>query len=100
MATRVILTIGEARAVANAWLIDYMPDRFAAGIPEYDSVQQGWRIPVWLAYPDHTPLGPVGELLVDAVSGAVRAFTPLAEMKTRALQLYDQHRATIDAPLP
>jgi hypothetical protein len=54
---------------------------------------------VWLAYPDHAPLGPVGELLVDAVSGAVQAHTPLAEMKTRAFQLYDQHCATIDAPL-
>jgi hypothetical protein len=100
MATRVVPTVGEARVAANAWLIDQMPDRFAAGIPEYDSVQQGWRIPVWLAYPDHAPLGPVGELLVDAVSGAVQAHTPLAEMKARALQLYDQHRATIDAPLP
>ena len=61
-------------------------------------VRQGWWIPVRLAYPDHAPLGPVGELLADAVSGAVQAHTPLAEMKARALQLYDQYRATIDAP--
>jgi len=41
----------------------------------------------------------VGELFMDAVSGEVQAHTPLAQMKTQALHLYDQHRAAIDAPL-
>ena len=100
MATRVIPTVVEARVAANAWLIDHMPDRFAAGIPAYDPAHQGWRIPVWLAYPGLAPLGPVGELLVDAVSGDMQAHTPLPQMKARALQLYDQHRAAIEAPLP
>jgi hypothetical protein len=45
------------------------------------------------------PLGPVGELCVDAVSGEVQEHTPLAQMKTQALHLYGQHRAAIDAPL-
>jgi len=100
MATRVIPTVAEARAAANAWLIDHLPDCFATGIPDYDPVHQAWRIPVWLAYPNLEPLGPVGELRVDAVSGDVQAHTPLAQMKTQALQLYDQHRAAIEAPLP
>jgi hypothetical protein len=99
MATHVIPTVAEARAAANAWLMDHLPDRFAAGIPIYDPPREGWRIPVWLAYPDLAPLGPVGELFVDAVSGEVPAHTPVAEMKTQALQLYDQHRAAIDTPL-
>lgn len=39
-------------------------------------------------------------MVVDAVRGEVQAHTPLAQMKTRALHLYDQHRAAIDTPLP
>ena len=70
-----------------------------AGIPVYDPPHEAWRIPVWLSYPGVAPLGPVGELCVDAVSGEVQPHTPLAQMKTQALRLCDQHRATIDAPL-
>jgi hypothetical protein len=99
MAIRTIPTVSAARATANAWLITHLPDRFAVGIPDYDATQNGWRIPVWLSYPDLEPLGPVGELLVDAMSGNVHAHTPIADMKARALQLYEQHRAQIEAPL-
>ena len=99
MVTHVIPTVAEARAAANAWLIDHLPDRFAAGMPAYDSPCEGWRIPVWLAYPGLAPLGPVGELFVDAVSGDVQAHTPIVDMKARALQLYKHHRADIEAPL-
>ena len=99
MATRAIPTVSEARAAANAWLITQLPDRFAAGIPEYDPTRNGWRIPVWLSYPDLEPLGPVGELLVDAVSGDVHAYTPIADMKALALQLYEHYRVHIEAPL-
>jgi len=99
MAIRVISTVSEARATANAWLITNLPDRFAAGIPEYDPTRNGWRIPVWLSYPDLEPLGPVGELFVDAVSGDVHAHTPIADMKALALQLYERNRAYIEAPL-
>jgi hypothetical protein len=36
MAIHVIPTVADARAAANAWLLDHLPDRFAAGIPVYD----------------------------------------------------------------
>ena len=87
MATHVIPTVAEARAAANAWLIDHLSDRFAAGIPAYDPPREGWRISIWLAYPGLAPLGPVGELFVDAVSGEGQAHTPLAEMQTQALRM-------------
>jgi hypothetical protein len=99
MATQGIVTAADARAAATAWLMDHLPDRFAAGIPTYDTVHQCWHLPVWLTYPGLSPLGPVGDLWIDAVSGDVQAHTPLAQMHTRALHLYDQHRAAIDAPL-
>ena len=79
MAIHVIPTVADARAAANAWLLDHLPDRFAVGIPVYDAPHEAWRIPVWLAYPGLEPLGPVGELGVDAVSGEVQAQTPLAQ---------------------
>jgi hypothetical protein len=99
MATHVIPTVADARAAANVWLLDHLPDRFAAGIPVYEPANETWYIPVWLSYPGVAPLGPVGALGVDAVSGEVQTHTPLVQMKMQALALYDQHRAAIDAPL-
>ena len=99
MAALVITTVSEARASANDWLIAHLPDRFAAGIPDYDQTLTGWHIPVWLSYPQLEPLGPVGELIVDALSGDVTVHTPIDEMKHRALKLYEQHRERIEAPL-
>jgi hypothetical protein len=100
MSTLVVTTVAAARATANDWLVSRLPDRFAAGVPEYDQSVQGWRIPVWLSYPQLEPFGPVGELVVDESTGDVLDHTPTAEMKARALSLYEQHRDEIEAPLP
>lgn len=100
MATIAITTVSEARAIANEWLISHLPDRFASGIPDYDETLSGWwRIPVWLSYPQIAPLGPVGELVIEALSGKVKTHTSLDEMKNQALKLYKQHREQIEAPL-
>ena len=99
MTVSVITTVSEARAAANEWISTYLPDRFAAGIPDYDQTQTAWRIPIWLSYPQLAPLGPVGELIVDATSGDVKTHTPIENMKDRALKLYEQHRERIEAPL-
>ena len=99
MTTAAITTVSAARATANAWVLDHLPDRFAAGVPTYDAPRHGWRVPVWLAYPHVAPLGPVGELWVDAQQGAVTAHPTLVEMKERAWKLYEHHRAQIDASL-
>lgn len=82
--------------MGNDWLVSRLPDRFAAGVPEYDRSAQGWRIPVWLSYPQLDPLGPVGELVVDEATGEVRDHTSIAVMKERALSLYEQHREEIE----
>jgi hypothetical protein len=100
MSSLVVTTVTAARAMANDWLVSHLPDRFAAGVPEYDQSAQGWRIPVWLSYPQLDPLGPVGELVVDEATGEVRDHTAIAVMKEHALSLYEQHREQIEAPLP
>lgn len=99
MSSLVITTVSAARATANDWLVSHLPDRFASGIPEYEQSLQGWRIPVWLSYPQLDSLGPVGELVVDEATGEVRDHTSIAVMKERAISLYEQHRDEIEAPL-
>jgi hypothetical protein len=51
MATLVITTVSEARAAANEWLIAHLPDRFAAGIPDYDQTRRVGVSPY--GYPMH-----------------------------------------------
>jgi len=99
MSSLTITTVSAARATANDWLVSRLPDRFASGIPEYDQTLQGWRIPVWLSYPQLEPFGPVGELVIDEATGDVRDHTPIDEMKARATSLYEEHRDEIEAPL-
>jgi len=99
MSSATITTVQAARATANDWLLSNLADRFAAGVPEYEESLQGWRILVWLAYPQMGPLGPVGELVIDEASGSVASHTAIDEMKARALSLYEQHREQIEAPL-
>lgn len=99
MSSLTVTTVQAARATANEWLLSHLPDRFAAGIPEYDQSLPGWRIPVWLSYPQMEPLGPVGELAIDEASGSVLSHTLIDEMKQRAFTLYEQHRVQIEAPL-
>ena len=67
--------------------------------PKYEQSLQGWRINVWLSYPQLDPLGPVGELVIDEATGGVRDHTAIAVMKERALSLFEQHRDEIEAPL-
>jgi hypothetical protein len=98
MSSLTVKTVQAARATANDWLLSNLPDRFATGIPEYAQSLQGWRIPVWLSYPQIEPLGPVGELVIDEASGGIASHTAIDEMKARPLSLYEQHREQIEAP--
>ena len=99
MPSLVITTVQAARTTANDWLISHLPDRFATGIPEYIESLQGWRIPIWLSYPQLEPLGPVGELIIDEATGSVLTHTEISEIRKRALIFYEQHREQIEAHL-
>jgi hypothetical protein len=100
MSSVAITSLLEARKSANEWLINNLPDRFAAGIPSHDEKTGAWRVPVWLSYPQLEPLGPVGEIVLDEVTGDVREHTAAEIMKNSALDLYNRHRDQIEAPLP
>ena len=99
MSSVTITTVTTARESANAWLIERLPDRFAAGLPRHDEGSSAWRVPVWLSYPELEPLGPVGEIVLDDVTGDVREFTPVELMTSLALDIYNQHREQIEAAL-
>ncbi len=94
------LTALEAQAAANLFLSDNLPDRFCADSPRFDKTIRAWRVPVLLAYPFTGSVGEVGEIIVSPTSEAVLSYTPLVEMRSRALSLYEQHREAIEAPLP
>ncbi len=97
MSTIAVSTVLNARAAANEWLSEYLPDRFTAGIPQLDERLAAWRIPIWLAYPQLEPFGPIGEIMVDVESGATKSHTTLDELRACAQQLYEQYREQIEA---
>lgn len=85
----------EAQAAANLFLSDNLPDRFCADDPRLDKAARLWRVPVILAYPFIGSVGEVGEITVSALSEEILAHTPLDEMRSRGLSLYDHHREAI-----
>ncbi|MGH9840163.1 MAG: hypothetical protein ACREEM_15385 [Blastocatellia bacterium] len=87
----------EAEAETNHLLHDILPDRFTAFDARFDQVANVWRVPVVLAYPVIGPVGEVGEVLVSASYAQIVSYTPVDEMKTRARDLYQQHREAIEA---
>jgi hypothetical protein len=100
MFTTAVTAVLEARSNANAWLLGHLPDRFAAGVPEHDENGGAWRVSVWLSYPGLEPLGPVGELTLNEISGEVTQHTSVDEMRARAVKLYQENRDEIEAPFP
>jgi len=78
----------QAAATANEWLVSYAGDRFLAGSPELDKKSDLWLIPILYVYPKEGPLGNVGEITVNPVTGELSSHPPVEEIKSRALDLY------------
>lgn len=89
------LTALEAQAAANLFLSDNLPDRLCADDPRLDKAARLWRVPVILAYPFIGSVGEVGEITVSTSSEEIISHTPLDEMRSRALSLYEKHREAI-----
>lgn len=90
-----VISALEAQAAANLFLSDNLPDRFCADHPRLDKAARLWRVPVILAYPFIGSVGEVGEITISSTSEDVVSHTPLDEMRSRALGLYEQHREAI-----
>ncbi len=91
------LTALEAHGAASMFLSDNMPDRFCATSPSFDKTADYWRVRVILSYPFIGSVGEVGEIIISSTSEEILSHTPLDEMRSRALSLYEQHREAIEA---
>ena len=92
------VTAVAARQKANRYLLMNLGDQLHAGEPELMIGERlWWRVPVLLSLSQGGYLGKVGELQVDAQSGAVEPAleTSLAQIADYADMLYE--RATQDA---
>ncbi len=82
-----------ARQKANRYLLMNLGDQLHAGEPELMVGERlWWRVPVLLGLSQGGYLGKVGELLVDAQSGAVESgpATSLVHMADYADMLYER----------
>jgi hypothetical protein len=77
-----------ARARTNRFILENLRDTFCAGHPRFVFIGQepAWIVPVVFAHPDRA-VGEVGEVIIQAVHGAVLGFTPPAEIDRNARQL-------------
>jgi hypothetical protein len=89
------LTALEAQITANGFLLDNLPDRYLAVEPRLDTDAKAWRVKIALTYPFIGSVGEVGEILVSAFSEKILSHTPIAEVRERGRQLYEQHREAI-----
>jgi hypothetical protein len=90
----------QAAAAVNEWLVSYAGDRFLAGTPALDTQSQIWLVPILYVYPKEGPLGSVGEIAVNSVTGELSTHPPIEEIKRMALDLYRVKRGEDPTVLP
>lgn len=90
----------QAVAAANEWLVSYAGDRFLAGTPALDTQSEVWLVPIIYTYPKEGPLGTVGEIAVNSLTGELGAHPSIEEIKRRGLELYREKRGQDPSVLP
>jgi hypothetical protein len=95
-----LISTRQAAATVNEWLVSYVGDRFLAGTPTLDAGADRWRVPILYVYPQAGPLGSVGEAVVDALTGELRAHPSAEEIKRQALDLYRAKGGADDPAIP
>ncbi len=97
------LKIGRetAEIAANHFILEHLPDRFCAGVPNLVEfpIRTVWSVPIMLGYPKLGVIGYVGTVIVDGEMGTVAGWTPLEEVKIAAREIYEKRKAEIEAPL-
>lgn len=88
----------QAMIVANQFIVEYLPDRFSAGLPKLVlfPLRSLWLVPVHLTYPDVGVIGEVGMLAVDGDRPIIVGWTPTEEMESLAQKLYQENRNEIE----
>ncbi len=91
----------QAMIAANRFIIEHLPDRFAAGQPTLVvfPLRPLWLVPVHLTYPGVGVLGKVGMLAVGGDIPVIVGWTPPEEMESLAQKLYQENRNEIETAL-
>jgi hypothetical protein len=89
-----------AEIAANHFILEHLPDRFCAGVPNLVEfpIRTVWSVPIMLGYPKLGVIGHVGTVIVDSEMGTVAGWTPLEEVKKAAREIYEKRKAEIEAP--
>ncbi len=94
-----LVSARQAAATVNEWLVSYLGDRFLAGTPAIDSAADLWRVPILYLLPKEGPLGVVGEVVVEALTGELQHLPATDEVKKQALSLYQARCDEDHSPL-
>lgn len=91
---------GKAYAIANAYVTFHYSTMFAANrSPSPVSVGDpaAWRFAILLAPPGCDPVGEIGSIVVDRISGKIVEVTPYEEVLITAKVCYEANRTAIEA---
>ena len=88
------LSPARVQALVNRFLLSQVGSVFAAGTPELDASVHLWRVPILYNPPDFVG-GKVGEAQVNALTGDLQQYTPVAKMRRRAAELHERYQAQI-----
>jgi len=102
MVENVVKAISARQAVAtvNEWLVSYVGDRFFGGAATLDARSDLWLVPILYNYPKEGPLGTVGEISVNCLTGELSAHPSVEEIKRRTEDLYRAKRGEDPSILP
>ena len=90
----------QVLAAVNEWLVSYAGDRFLAGTPALDTQSNVWLVPILYLYPKEGPLGSVGEIAVNSLTGELSAHPSIEDIRRRALELYQAKHGEDPSVLP
>jgi hypothetical protein len=100
-ARRVKIGREAAEIAANHFILEHLPDRYCAGVPNLVEfpIRTVWSVPIMLGYPRLGVIGQVGTIIIDSEMGTVAGWTPLQEVKSAAKEIYEKRKAEIEAPV-
>lgn len=87
----------QAEAMANQWLLDNLPDRFAAGEAWLIESCHVWYVPIELTYPGLGSLGRVGEALISAFAGTLLSISDIGSIRQAGTELYSSYQDGLQA---
>jgi hypothetical protein len=91
------LTAGNARLIADDFIIDNFGDQLGAGEPWLIQSTLGvaWTAPIVLTSSAYGPLGVVGVIVIDANSSQIIASTPINMVEATSDKLYKNHQSGV-----